>query len=278
MVKKTKTEPEVEEVPTMARIIAEINKGFGTDIIGRTPDLENIKTERISSGIECLDAALGGGFPMRRLVELFGLPSSGKSLISFVTIAEAQKKGLECVYIDAEDTFDPVFAQKLGVDTDKLIVAKLNIGEDILDTVCKLLAIEPAIIVVDSIGGMTTRAEFSEDADKQHMAPKARLFGRMLPKIVALNKNTLIIFINQLRATMAMYGPQNATPGGKTITFLSAVRVEVKKIEPLHLDNKKTEEIIGQLVGFNVVKNKTAPPSKTGSFKFFYEDGKIEES
>lgn len=274
--KKSNNE-EVKDV-SMARLIAEINKDFGSDIIGRTPDLENVEVERVSSGIRCLDEALGGGFPLRRIVELYGLPSSGKSLISMKTIAEAQKNGMECVYIDAEDTFDPEFAHKLGVDTTKLVLAKINIGEDILNTVSRLLAVKPGIIVVDSIGGMTTRAEFEEDADKLHMAPKARLFGKMLPKITALNENTLIIFINQLRSTMALYGPQLTTPGGSSVRFMSAVRVEVKKIEPLHTDNKKTQPIIGQLIGFNTVKNKTAPPNKTGSFKFYYDDGKIEES
>lgn len=265
-----------EKTPSINRIIAQINKDFGENVIGRLPDMENIKVDRISSGVPKLDEALGGGFPMRRIVELYGIQSGGKSLISMFTIREAQKRGLDTVYIDAEDTFDPVFAEKLGVDTKKMILAQSSVGEDALDLVIRLLKARPAVIVIDSVAALITRAEMEEDIDKAFMAPKARLMSRALAKINALNENTLIIFVNQLRATMAMYGPPTTTTGGRALPHYASIRVEVKKADQIHKDDKKTAEVIGQIVGFNVIKNKTAAPYKTGSFKFFYDDAHIE--
>lgn len=273
----TKKPVEEKKSPSLNRVIAEINKKHGENILGRISDMENLVMERIPTGIKKLDDALGGGFPLRRIVELYGVPSGGKSLISMLIIKEAQAKGLDCVYVDVEDSFDPIFAEKLGVNTKKLIIAQSAIGEDVMDLVCRLLDAEPGVIVVDSVAAMITRGEMEEEIDKAFMAPKARLMSKGLARINALNKKTLVVFINQLRATMAMYGPQTTTTGGRSLGHYASIRMEIKKAEQIHLDDKKTKDVIGQIIAFNVTKNKTAPPYKIGSFKFFYEDAKIEQ-
>lgn len=265
---------EPETTPSLARVIAEINKKAGEIVIGKATDMP-LNVERHVTGIQALDVALGGGLPAKRIVELYGQPSAGKSLISLLAIAQAQKKGLECAYLDCEDTFDAVWAKKLGVDPDKLLLSQSSVGEDTLELVLKLLKAKPAIIVVDSVAAMITRAELEEDIDKAFMAPKARLMSKGLSILNAQNKGTTIIFINQLRATMAMYGPKFVTPGGNALKFYSSVRVEIKRTEDINEDDKKTKPVIGQVVGFKVTKNKTAPPFQTGAFKFYYEDGRI---
>lgn len=271
----SKTNEEEVKVPSLKRVIAQINKDAGENVIGKLSDMPLLSVERLSTGVKQLDEALGGGFPSKRVVELYGQPSAGKSLISLLVIKEAQKLGKQCVYLDVEDTFDAEWAKKLGVNTDELILSQSSVGEDTLGLVIKLLKAEPDIIVVDSVAAMITRAELEEDIDKAFMAPKARLMSKGLSIINALNKKTLIIFINQLRATMAMYGPQFVTPGGNALKFYTSVRVEVKKTEELHEDDKKTKPVIGQIIGFKTTKNKTAAPFQVGSFKFFY-DGRIE--
>lgn len=261
----------------LERIIAEINKKHGENIIGRLSDMKNITTDRIPSGIKSLDDAVGGGFPMRRMVELYGIPSSGKSLVAMKIIAEAQKIGKECVYMDVEDAFDPIFAKALGINLDQLVIVQSSVGEPTLDILCKLLPSKPGVIVVDSVAALVTLAEMEEESfEKQFMAPKARLLSRGLAKINALNQGTLIIFINQLRSTMAMYGPPTTVTGGRALGHYASVRLEIKKTELLYEDDKKTKRVIGQIVGYRVTKNKTAAPFATGSFKFIYEGAKIE--
>lgn len=267
---------EPTKVPSLNRVIAEINKKYSENIIGTIDSMGSLTIERVSSGIASLDTALGGGFPLARMVELYGLPSGGKSLISLKTIAEAQKQGLDCVYIDAEDSFDPSFAEKLGVNTKKLIVAQSSVGETTIDLMCKILEAQPAIMVLDSVAAIITKGEMEESMDQQFMAVKARLMSRALAKLNALNKKTLIIFINQLRSTMAMYGPQTTTTGGRALGHYSSIRVEVKKGDFLRVDDKKTTDIIGQIVNFQITKNKTFAPYKYGSFKLWYDEMRIE--
>lgn len=271
-----KTAPVDEPKPTLNRVIAEINKKYGENIIGRISDMENVTTERISSGIPSLDTALGGGLPFKRIVELYGIPSGGKSLMAMRFVKQAQEKGLDCIYIDAEGSFDIVFAEQLGVDPKKLVIAQSAVGEDTLELVCKLLPTEPGVIVVDSVAAMITQAEMEQPLEQQFMAPKARLMSRGLAKINTLNKKTLIIFINQLRSTMAMYGPPTTTTGGRALGHYASIRVEVKKGDLIYEEDKKTNPVIGQIVSFYVTKNKTAPPFRLGSFKFFYEGSRIE--
>lgn len=262
---------------SLNRIIAQINKKAGETVIGRLGKMENLATVRIPTGISKLDEAMGGGFPVGRMVELYGLPASGKSLIAQLVMAQAQKMGGECVYVDAEGTFDPVFATKLGVNTDDVVLVQTGIGEDVIDTMCKLLEADPMVIIVDSIGAIITRNETEESVEKVFMAPKARLLSKGLPKLTILNRKTLIIFINQLRKNVTMFGGGgNTTMGGMALGFYASVRVEVKRDrELLYEEGKKSGEVVGQIVQYNITKNKTAPPYKTGSFKFFF-DGHFE--
>lgn len=268
----------MDNPPSLNRIIAELNKKHGETVIGRIGDMQSIETTRIPSGIPNLDEAVGGGFPTGRIVEFYGLQSSGKSLIAQRLMAEAQKLGLEVIYVDAESSFDPKFAQLLGVDSNKVALVQAGVGEDIIDIICKLLEAEPGVIVIDSVAAMITRDELEESVEKVFMAPKARLMSKGLPKLNALNKKTLIIFINQVRKAVSTWGPaSNTTTGGMSLGFYSSIRLEVKKDrELLYADGKKSGEVIGQIVQFKVVKNKTAQPFKEGSFKFFYNDGHIE--
>jgi len=264
------------KAPSLARVIAEINKKNGEQIIGKLSDFTTMNIQRLSTGIASLDSALGGGFPLGRIIELYGLPSGGKSLISLLIIKAAQQKGMSCIYMDVEDSFDPEWAEKLGVDTKKLVIAQSAIGEDTMEMVCKLLSAKPGIIVVDSVAAMIPREEYEQDISKPTMALKARFMSRGLAKISALNKQSMVIFINQLRATMAMWGPQTTTTGGRSLGHYASIRMEVKKGDQLHEEDKKTKPVIGQEVSFNVTKNKTAPPFKPGKFKFYYDDARIE--
>jgi len=277
MAKKIKEIIEEKSIPSLNRIIAQINKKAGETVVGRLGDMKSISTVRIPTGIVKLDESLSGGFPVGRMIELYGLPSSGKSLIAQLLIAEAQKLGGECVYVDAEGSFDPIFATKLGIKTDDLAIVQTGIGEDIIDTMCELLRAEPMIIVVDSVGAMITRDETEESVEKVFMAPKARLLSKGLPKLTALNKKTLIVFINQLRKNVSLFGPSgNTTTGGMALGFYASVRVEVKRDrEFLYEGGKKSGEIVGQIVQYNVTKNKTASPYKIGSFRFYF-DGRFE--
>ena len=275
--KKDKEEKKDEvKIPSINRIIAEINKKHGENVIGRVSDMPTLDIQRIPTGVKTFDEALGGGLPLKRIVEFYGQPSSGKSLLSLFAVREAQKQGLDCVYLDAEDSFDPEWARALGVDVERLIISQSQVGEDTLELLIKLLKAQPAVIVVDSVAAMITRAEMEEELGKAFMAPKARLMSKALSIINALNENTCIIFINQLRSTMNPYGAKFSTPGGSALKFYASVRVEIKNTEPLRERGLKTTPVVGQVVGFKITKNKTAPPLKEGSFKF-YHDGSFEE-
>ena len=261
----------------LTALINAINKKAGEKVIGRAKDWDNIEIKRLSTGLDVIDDALGGGFPVGRVIELYGPPAGGKSLISMLTIAQAQREGQSCIYFDVEDSFSPQFAKMLGVDVDNLIIASLGIGEQIMDLICKLLEAQPDLIVVDSIAAMVAQDVVNESLEKQYMALKARLMSKGLAKITALNKKTTIIWINQIRSTLIMYGPKTTTPGGNALKFYASLRLEVKKGEPIHFEDKKKQPIIGQVVNFRVTKNKTAPPFRLGSFQFFYDTGEIIE-
>lgn len=279
MATKKKEDPiPLTEPPTIDVLIRQINKEFGDGTAGRIEDFKEMKVERIKTNIPQLDEAVGGGFPLGTMVELYGTPSSGKSLIAQKLIADVQKKGKAAVYIDCESTFDPVFARQLGVDPNKVVLIQTSMGEDTFAIMRKLLEAEPGIIVFDSIGAMVTKVEGEKEFQDTIIAPKARLLSRALPVINQVNKNTLILFINQLRTNITAQGSFGSfTPGGKSLGYYSSIRVELKvDSDYIHPEGKKTGDIIGQVVQFNVKKNKTAIPFKTGSFKFIYEGAKFE--
>jgi recombination protein RecA len=268
---------EIEEKPSLKRLASEINRKYGAGTIGTLATMKDLEVKRLLTGLPALDSALGGGWPYGRIVELYGTPSSGKSLICLKTIAAAQKEGKECVYLDAEQSFDPEFATKLGVDVDKLQIIQTSVGEDAFDILTRLLEAEPGVIVIDSVASLITKAEMEESMDQQFMAIKARMMSRGLPKLNQLNKRTLIIFINQLRNTLTMYGAPTITPGGQALKFFASIRMEVKTpSEKITIDGKKTSEIIGQTIQFRTTKNKTFSPFIQGQFKFYYQDARIE--
>lgn len=277
MAKTSKAEE--TEVKDISRVIASINRKAGRKVIGKMSTMTDLNVERISSGVEVLDTALGGGFPTRRVTEIYGIPSSGKSLISMLMVAQAQSDGKKCVLIDVEDAYDPVFAEKFGVNNDELIVANAFVGEEIINLINALLEAQPDVIIVDSIAAMVPNDEMiEEDSAKQHMTLKARLLSKAIPKINALNKKTAIIFINQIRSTLAMYGAPTTTPGGNAIGFYSSIRLEVKSnnSDKIYEGSKKGDPI-GQIINFRVIKNKTFAPGKQGSFKFFYDTCEVVE-
>lgn len=256
-------------------VIAELNKKYGAGTISRLKDFANLNLPSLSSGIHFLDwsiSGIGKGFPRGGIVELYGLPSSGKSLISAITVAQTQRKGGDCVWIDCENAFDPEFASKLGVDINKIIISQSSIGEPTLDLICKLLEAQPDLVVIDSVASMVPLADMEKPFDEPVMATRARLMSRGLAKITALNKRTLIIFINQLRSNIGMYGAPSVTTGGRALGHYTSVRLEIKTGDFIE-ENKQR---IGQIVKFRVTKNKVGPPWKEGFFEFYY-DGRIEQ-
>lgn len=263
-----------DKASNINRLITELNKKFDNQVVGRVSDFKNISLEHIKTDLDVLNECLGGGFPKKRLVEIYGRPGGGKSLMSMLLIKAAQKEGGECVLIDVEDTYNPEFGEKLGVDNSKLIVVKMGLGEQIMDTIFYLLKAQPSVIVVDSVAAMVAQDEMKEDADKQFMALKARLMSKALPRINVLNKKTCVVFINQIRDTLSLYGGPT-TPGGNALPFYASIRIEVKRSEFLFEGSKK-EAPIGQGVVYKIVKNKTADPQKTGSFRFYF-DGEVVE-
>ena len=256
-------------------ILAQINKDYGPNTINRLKDSKILSLSYISSGLHFLDyciSGLGNGFPRGKIVELYGLPSGGKSLISAITVASAQRAKLDCVWIDAENAFDPAFAKKIGVDVDRLIVSQSSVGEPTMDIVCKLLQANPGIIVVDSVASMVPMDDMEKSFTESTMATRARLMSRGVAKINAMNQNTLVIFINQLRNNIGMYGGPSVTTGGRALGHYASVRIEVKQGDFI----EKSKERIGQTVKFRVTKNKVGPPWKEGYFKFYY-DGHIDK-
>jgi len=265
------------ETPSLASVLQSANRKYGKNTIGISESMEILDIERIPTGLPKLDQALGGGFVKGSISELYGPLSSGKSLISFLTIAQAQKMGLETIYFDVESAYDEFWVSKLGVNTKKLVVSQMSIGEDIIDLLCKLLDANPGVIVIDSVAAILTQNELEDDTEKLHIAPIARLLSYGLKKITAHNKNTCLIFINQLRDKITNFGAIPYTPGGKMLPYMSTIRVEVKKdSQLLTVDGKKTSDPVGQICNWKITKNKSAPPQGYGSFRYYF-DAHIEE-